>query len=352
MNAVCRHFGACGGCAWQDLPPEAYRDRKRTLIIDALARHGIFDAPLKGIVAVPPCSRRRATLKLQKSGRETHIGFHAPRSHDLADIRECHVLAPGLFRLAQDLRGRFSSLLHEGESADLYMVEAENGFDLSIMWKRRTTPDLVAQIAAAAADLHLLRVTNGAELLYESAAPVVRFGTATVKLPPNAFLQPTQAGEGALQAHVAEAVGKARTIADLFSGCGTFALSLAAGAKIHAVDADAAMMSALAEAARNTPGLKPATTERRDLFKRPLTPAELNRFDAVVLDPPRAGALAQVKQVSQSRVRRIAYVSCDAASFARDARVLIDGGFRLDWLVGVDQFRWSAHIELAAAFSR
>jgi 23S rRNA (uracil1939-C5)-methyltransferase len=189
-------------------------------------------------------------------------------------------------------------------------------------------------------------------LLYETAAPEVQFGKARVKLPPNAFLQPTREGEALLQGRVAEAVGRARHIADLFSGCGTFTLPLTEKAQVHAVDADRRMLDALAAGARATPGLKPLSTERRDLFKHPLAAAELGRFDAVVLDPPRAGALVQVKQVSQSRVPRIAYVSCDAASFARDARVLIDGGFRMDWIVGVDQFLWSAHVELAAAFSR
>jgi 23S rRNA (uracil1939-C5)-methyltransferase len=291
-------------------------------------------------------------LKLQKTGGDTRIGFHAPRSHTLIDIRECHVLTPGLFQLAQGLRETFSGLVREGESVDLYMVEAENGFDLAITWTRKSTPEIVQQLAAAAHMLGLLRITRGSELLYETAAPAVRFGRAQVKLPPNAFLQPTREGETVLQTHVAEAVGRARTIADLFCGCGTFILPLAEKAQMHAVDADRPMLDALAAGARATPGLKPVSTECRDLFKHPLTAAELNRYGAVVLDPPRAGALVQVKQVSQSRVPRIAYVSCDAASFARDARVLSDGGFRLDWIVGVDQFLWSAHIELAAAFSR
>jgi 23S rRNA (uracil1939-C5)-methyltransferase len=200
--------------------------------------------------------------------------------------------------------------------------------------------------------LDLIRVTSGTELLYQSAVPEIRFGDVSVKAPADAFLQPTREGETALQARVIEAAGKARKVADLFCGCGTFSLPLARQTLVHAVDADAAMLGALGEAARFASGLKPVTTERRDLFAHPLTALELNRFDAVILDPPRAGALGQVKQLSSSRIARIAYVSCDAASFARDARVLIDGGFRLDWLVDVDQFLWSAHIELAAAFSR
>jgi 23S rRNA (uracil1939-C5)-methyltransferase len=352
LNAVCRHFGACGGCTLQHLAPEAYRDSKRNLILDAFARRGISLPPLREIVSVPPCSRRRATLKLKKRDSETRIGFHAPRSHDLVDIHECHVLTPGLFRLARALCELLSTALREGEDAELYMVDSDNGFDLAVAWKRPITPDLMARIAAAAPRLGLVRVTAGRELLYQSAAPEISFGKVRVKLPPNAFLQPTREGEAILQARVTEAVGKARKIADLFSGCGTFALPLAERAQIHAIDADGPMLKALAAAARATPGLKPVATERRDLFKRPLTAADLNRFDAAVLDPPRAGALPQVNNLSSSRLQRIAYVSCDAASFARDARVLIDGGFRLDWLVGVDQFLWSAHIELAAAFAR
>jgi 23S rRNA (uracil1939-C5)-methyltransferase len=197
-----------------------------------------------------------------------------------------------------------------------------------------------------------VRITSGRDLLYETATPEVRFARAQVRVPPDAFLQPTREGETALQALVRDATGNAKIIADLFCGCGTFTLPLTEKAQVHAVDADRPMLDALAAGARATPGLKPVTTERRDLFKHPLAAAELNRYEAVVLDPPRAGALVQAKQVSQSRVPRIAYVSCDAASFARDVRVLIDGGFRLDWIVGVDQFLWSAHVELAAAFSR
>jgi 23S rRNA (uracil1939-C5)-methyltransferase len=352
LNAVCRHFGACGGCALQHLAPDTYRDSKRELILDALAGHGISDPPLKEIICVPPGSRRRATLKLKKANGETRIGFHAPRSHDLVDIQECHVLTPGLFRLAQGLRDLFAAVLPEGEGAEVYMIDADNGFDVALSWTRLLTPDLTTRIAAAAPQLGVVRVTAGRELLYQSTAPEISFGKARVRLPPSAFLQPTREGEAILQARVGEAVGSARKITDLFSGCGTFALPLAERAQIHAIDADGPVLAALASAARSTSGLKPVATEKRDLFKRPLTVPELNRVDAAVLDPPRAGALAQVNNLSSSRLERIAYVSCNAASFARDARVLIDGGFRLDWLVGVDQFLWSAHIELAAAFAR
>jgi 23S rRNA (uracil1939-C5)-methyltransferase len=352
LTAVCRHFGSCGGCTLQDLAPDAYLETKRKLITDALARQGIFDPPLREIATVPPRSRRRATLAIRKQSGEARMGFHAARAHTLIDIEECHVLTPGLFRFSRGVRELLSPPMRDGESAALYMLEAENGFDLAISWNRKAAPELIAGIAGAAPSLNVVRVTSGTELLFENGAPEIALGKARVRPPANAFLQATREGEAVLQAHVAEAAGNAKRIVDLFSGCGTFALPLAERAQIHAIDSDGPMLGALTAGARAASGLKPVTTERRDLFKRPLSPAELNRFDAVVLDPPRAGAFAQVRQLSSAPISRIAYVSCDAASFARDARVLIDGGFRLDWLVGVDQFLWSAHIELAAAFSR
>jgi len=351
LNALCRHFGACGGCALQDLAPDVYLQQKRALIVAALARHRITDPQLRNITPVPPRSRRRTALKIEKENGETRIGFHAARSHALVDIQECHVLTAPLFTAARGVARTLSPFLRDGEGTDVYMAEAGNGIDLALQWKWRHAPELIAAIAVAAPALSIVRVTSGSELLFQSDAPEVCFGKAMVKIPPQAFLQPTRDGEITLQRCVREAVGKARRVVDLFSGCGTFSLPMAERARVHAVDADAPMLNALVTAARVTSGLKPVTTERRDLFALPLSAVELKAFDAAVLDPPRAGALAQARQLAKSGVRRIAYVSCDAASFARDARVLLDGGYRLDWIVGVDQFLWSAHVELAAAFS-
>ncbi|HTK80046.1 MAG TPA: hypothetical protein VL286_06355 [Rhizomicrobium sp.] len=336
----------------QDRDADDYRALKRDMIVRALAQHGLESASVEAVVSVPPRSRRRATLKILKQSGQIRIGFHAVHSHDIVDMRECLVLTPALFELVQHLRACFARLSGEGESAELYTVQADNGFDLAVSWNRKTTPALIAEIAAFAPRLGLVRVTAGEDLIYQSAVPEVCFGKARVKLVPRAFLQPTRDGEAVLQARVLEITAKARNVVDLFSGCGTFSLPLAERAKVHAVDADGALLDALAAAARVTSGLKPVTTEKRDLFKRPLTPQDLNRFDALVLDPPRSGALAQAKMLAKSDLRRIAYVSCDAASFARDAKVLTDGGFRLAWVVGVDQFLWSAHVELAAAFIR
>lgn len=352
MNALCRHFGTCGGCTLQDLSPASYLESKRSLIVNALERHGLPQSALREISSVPATSRRRATLKVERRGGETRIGFNAQRSHDLVDIRECLVLTPSLFAAAQGLRPLFAAVLGESEGAEVYMLDAGNGIDVAISWKRRATPKTVSQAAAIAPNLKIVRIAAGRDLLYQSAKPEVPIGNATVHPPPNAFLQPTREGEAMLQQRVLAAICKAKRVADLFSGCGTFALPAGERAKVHAVDDEGPLLEALAAAARTTPGLKPITTERRDLFKVPLSAGELNDFDAVILDPPRAGALGQATQLAKSAVRRLAYVSCDAASFARDARVLVDGGFRLDEIVGVDQFLWSNHIELAATFAR
>jgi len=352
LNPVCRHFGTCGGCSLQDLSPDAYRDFKRALIVDALSRHGLDPSALKDIVAVPPHSRRRATFKVEKRAGETHLGFHAARSHDIVDLRECLVLTHELFACAQGLRDMMNAILRDGDKTDIYVLQAANGFDVAIDWKRSATPSIIAAVAPFARKLGLIRVTAGRDLITESAVPEIAIGKARLNPPPNAFLQPTREGEAALQGAVLDIVGKSKTAVDLFSGCGTFALVLAKRMRTHAVDSDTSMLEALASAARAAAALKPLTTERRDLFKLPLAPDELSRFEAVVLDPPRAGALAQATQLAKSRIKRIAYVSCDAASFARDARVLVDGGFRLAEILGVDQFLWSAHVELAAAFTR
>ena len=352
ITPLCVHFGVCGGCAHQDMAPGAYRAMKRDLVVNALARQGFSDAVVGEIVEVPPATRRRAVLKVAKLNGAVLIGFHAARSHAIVDMRKCHVLTPRLFALVAGLREMMTGLLREGETAELHVTDTDAGFDVSIDWKRANDPATNATVARLASKLKLARVTAKGQTLTELAQPLVRFGKADVKLPANAFLQPTREGEAALQARVLAATKGARHIADLFAGLGTFALPLAERARVHAVEREGAMLEALAAAARATQGLKPLTTETRDLFKQPLTVPELTGFDAAVLNPPRAGALAQARALAQSKVGRVAYVSCDPASFARDARVLVDGGYRMGAVLPVDQFLWSSHIELVAAFAR
>ena len=263
-------------------------------------------------------------------------------------MRECLILTRGLFALAQQMRSRFGFLK---APADLYVTETLTGFDLGIRSPQKLTPQMSAGLAGAVAGLDIVRLTFNNALVLESAAPQVDEGGARVHLPPYAFLQSTVEGEAALQERVLETAGKAKSVADLFAGCGTFALPLARKARVHAVEQDKPALAALAQAAKAS-GLKPVTTEVRDLFKLPLTQAELKDYDAVVLDPPRAGAEAQAKVLAKSRVPVIAYVSCDAASFARDAALLIAGGYKIGPVTPVDQFLWSSHIELVGRFVR
>jgi 23S rRNA (uracil1939-C5)-methyltransferase len=352
VTVLCAHFGSCGGCTYQDMPDAAYRAMKRDGVLAALATHGLSDVTVAEAVEASPATRRRATLKVEKREGRTLIGFHAARSHTIVDLEECRVMTSALTALVAGLRGMMQAILHEGEKTELHVTATDTGPDLVLRWKRLVSPALTAHLANWAGRLGIARITAGAETLIEMQVPSIRIGRATVKLPPDAFLQATAEGEAALVAHVTAHLSDAKSVCDLFCGCGTFALPLAERARVHAVELDGAMLSALGAATRTTPGLKPVTTEKRDLFKRPLAATELARFDGVVLDPPRAGALAQARALAQSRIPRIAYVSCNPASFARDARLLVDGGYRMGPVTPVDQFLWSSHIELVAGFAR
>jgi len=350
--ALCRHFGTCGGCAYQDLPDDAYRALKQSRVADALAQRGFDDAAVENIAEVVPFTRRRAAFKAAKIGGEVRIGFHAASSHDIVDMQECRVLTPELFARVAQFRLMMVDLLDDGQKAELSVTETQNGADVSIHWSRAARPTIATAIARWATRLNLARVSVDGVPLIEIAPPTVKFGKAEVTLPSDAFLQPTREGEKLLQAKVSAGVKNAKSVADLFAGVGTFTLVLAEAARVHAIDSEGAALDALAAAARATSGLKPVTIERRDLFKLPLGPQELSRFDAVVLDPPRLGAMAQARELAKSKIRRIVYVSCNPQSFARDARLLVDGGYGMGTVIPVDQFLWSSHIELVAAFKR
>jgi 23S rRNA (uracil1939-C5)-methyltransferase len=333
------------------MPAGEYARFKRAAVQSALMQAGV-NAEVLAPVIVPPNSRRRAVFKLGRTQTALEIGFHAARSHDIVDMRECLVITPGMLALVQDLRVRLMSLFNAGEAAELHVTETPQGFDLALSSTRKVAPALTAQMIAAVQGLSIARLVFNNTLLLEQAAPQVMFDGVTVKLPPQVFLQSTLEGEAALLAGIRGVVGRAKNIADLFAGVGTFALPLAKKAKIHAVEQDAPALAALAEAARNVTGLKPVTTEVRDLFKVPLTPVELAPYDAVVLDPPRAGAEAQARMLAKSKVPVIAYASCDAGTFARDAAILIAGGYKIGPVTPIDQFLWSSHIELVAGFKR
>jgi 23S rRNA (uracil1939-C5)-methyltransferase len=350
-DAICPHFGTCGGCTYQDVPPDAYRELKRQIVLDALAREGLTNVDVRPIVEIKPATRRRATFKVAKSGGVTLFGFHAAESHTIVDMQECRVLTPALARLVPSLREMMAEKLKEGQEAELYVIQTDNGLDIAL---HGVHPNAEATKWAArwAEKLRLTRVTVGDQILVELAAPTLSIGHAQVRLPLLAFVQPTREGEAVLQELVLQGVGRAKNIVDLFAGVGTFALRLAERARVQAVDSDGPALKALGDAARMAQGLKPVTVLKRDLLRLPLGAGELKLFDAVVLDPPRAGAEQQARELAGSKVPLIVYVSCNPASFARDARHLVAGGFRLGAVTPVDQFVWSSHIELVASLSR
>lgn len=352
MNVLCRHFGVCGGCTLQDLSVEAYRTHKQNVVVRALSRAELGDVAVHDPLLSPQKSRRRAVFKFGKEKSQVVVGFHAAHSHAIVDMHECLVLTEGMFGLIAVLHTGLAPILAEGEKGEVHVSETDTGFDLAVRWRRKLTPALIAAIAKAFAGADIARIVFNGEIVMERARPQIAFDGALVPPPPHAFLQATREGEQALQSRVLALTEGAKTVVDLFAGIGTFSLPLARRAKVHAVEQDAEALGALSEAARKTSGLKPVTTEKRDLFKTPLTASELNRFDAVVLDPPRAGAEAQMKQLAAARVPRIAYVSCDASSFARDAAILTKAGFRLNEVTPVDQFLYSDHIELVGGFAR
>lgn len=343
----CRHFPECGGCQLQHVDDAAYRQYLVDRVSGALAQHGLATAIREPHLS-PPRSRRRASLHALRTGKGVAIGFHAERSHRVIDMRECHILRPELFALVGPLRTLLAPLLKPRSAGQVHLTLCDQGVDLALGGVTIEGLDATEALTRFAERQRLARLSVdegfGSEVRYEPQPATVTLSGTAVALPPGGFLQATADGEAALVAAVREALAGAEQIADLFSGLGTFALALPG--KVYAAEAGRAAWLSLKSA-------RPAiAAEHRDLYRRPLSEAELGSFDAVVLDPPRAGAAAQVRELAGSSLPRIAYVSCNPATFARDARVLADGGYRLQWVRPVGQFRWSIHVELAACFER
>jgi 23S rRNA (uracil1939-C5)-methyltransferase len=348
----CRHFPECGGCQLQHVDDEAYALYLADRIAAALAAQAIEAPAMLPAHISPPNSRRRATLHAERRGGQLLLGFNAEASHRIVDMRECHILRPELFALVAPLRTLLGAMLPGKGRATIGMTLADQGVDLLLGGVAADGLAAAEALSAFAAGHGIARLGlddgYGAQTRWEPDPVTITLSGAPVPLPHDAFLQATAEGEAALVAAVSEAVGPARIVADLFAGLGTFALSLEG--RVLAVegarDAALALKAAAGQAGR------PLFVDHRDLFRRPLEARELDRFEAVVLDPPRAGAKEQAAELARSNVGRIAYVSCNPATFARDARILVDGGWRLDWVKPVGQFRWSTHVELAAAFSK
>ena len=343
----CRHFPACGGCQLQHLTDAAYADYCASRISGALAQHGL-ETVVRAAYLSPPRTRRRATLRALKAGGGVQLGFNEAGTNRIVDLKECHVLDPRLFAMLGPLRRLLMTLLPTKRSGDVQLTLADQGIDLGL--KGVSVEGYEAAMAlndfAEAHKLARLSIDDGIgpETRYEPGPVTVTLGGTAVALPSGAFLQATADGEAALVAAVREAIGDAQRPIDLFAGLGTFALSV--GGRVTAAEAARDATLALMTAARNV------EVQHRDLYRRPLDCAELAVFDAIILDPPRSGALDQVRQAAASSVPRIAYVSCNPATFARDAAVLVGGGYTLDWVRPVGQFRWSTHVELASKFSR
>jgi 23S rRNA (uracil1939-C5)-methyltransferase len=297
--------------------------------------------------------RRRLTLHVRYPDRAMRVGYMAARSHDIVEIAFCPIAEPALKESAPEIARALAERLARGRKPlDIQITAAETGFDVDLRGHGPVSERERQDLVALAADLDLARLALHGEVLVERRAPVITMGRAAVVPLPGSFLQATRAGEEILAGLVAGACAGARRIADLFSGVGPFALRLAERAEVHAVEGDRGAIAALDKAARAAPGLRRVSTEVRDLFRRPLLSPELDAFDAVVLDPPRAGAEAQVRQLALSRVPLVVSVSCDAGTFARDAAVLAAAGYRLERVVPVDQFKHSPHVEVFGVLRR
>jgi 23S rRNA (uracil1939-C5)-methyltransferase len=342
----CRHFPECGGCQLQHADDRAYRDYLVSRIETALAGQTI-ETQVREPHLSPPRSRRRASLKALKVGQGVAMGFTAEKSHRIIDMAECHVLRPELFALVQPLRALLGTLLKPKKGAEAQMTLVDQGVDLLL---RNVSAEGLAAIEALtdfAGSYRLARLGvdsgMGPETIYEPEPATISLSGIAVAFPPGAFLQATKDGEAALVECVRECVEGVAPAADLFAGLGTFAIACGAS---HAAEASRDSAAALKRAA---PDIQ---VEHRDLYRRPLDISELERFEAVILDPPRAGAAQQIAQLANSAVARIAYVSCNPVTFARDARTLVDGGYALNWVRPVGQFRWSTHVELVACLTR
>lgn len=348
VSPPCAHYRSCGGCQLMHASDGFVAAWKTGIIETALTAQAIT-APIRSIATSPANSRRRAALAGRRTKKGALVGFHARRSDTIVPIKECHVLEPALLSVLPALEEIARLGGSRAGVLSFAMTLTDSGVDLAVTGGKPLDGPLRAALGGFARSF--VRLSWAEEPIFAATPPVLRFGQASVTPPPGAFLQATRHGEDALLHAVREVTEGASRMVDLFAGCGTFALPLATNALVHAVEGDGALLYALDAGARHATGLKPVTKETRDLFRRPLMPSELDPYDALVIDPPRAGAEAQTVAIAEAQVPRIAAVSCNPVTFARDAAILTSSGYRLNWVQPVDQFRWSTHVELAASFT-
>ncbi|ESX88929.1 class I SAM-dependent RNA methyltransferase [Mesorhizobium sp. LNJC405B00] len=349
IDPACRHFTECGGCAVQHLQADAYQQWKRDKVVHALK--GIA-GDIGALVPCAPHTRRRVVLAARRADTGMLLGFHRHLSPEIIPIEECPISLPEIVAALDRLRSVADLVCATTKSFRMAVTVTGSGLDVAVYEsgklgenQRRVASNFIMANGFA-------RLSIDDEIVIEPKKPVVMFGTVAVAIPPGAFLQATQAAEQTMADLVGGHLKRARKVADLFAGCGSFALRLAAKSEVHAVEGDAAALSALDRGSRFATGLKRVTGERRDLFRRPVTFKELNAFDGVVFDPPRAGAEDQSKQIARSDVPFVAAVSCNPVTLARDLRILIDGGYILKSVTPIDQFLWSPHVEAVALLEK
>ncbi len=352
VEPACRHFTSCGGCAMQHLEEDAYRGWKRSLLVEALRAKGI-GVEVDPLVSCPPHSRRRAALTAKRTENGILLGFNAALSHRIVDIEECPVMEPELVAALSLLRRLAGLVARTSDAFRFSVTRTASGLDVATQGSGR----LEGKARQAAIEFciasGIARLTVDGEIVIEPKKPAIMVGEVSVSPPPGAFLQAVAEAEEAMAGLVAGHLAKAKRVADLFAGIGTFALRLARQSEVHAVEGDAPALAALDRAFRFGQGLKKVTVEKRDLFVRPLTFKELDAsFDGLVFDPPRAGAEAQAAQIARSQVRLVAAVSCNPLTLARDLSILIAGGYQLKRVVPVDQFLWSPHLEAVALLEK
>ncbi len=352
QKPLCQHFGTCGGCVLQHGSDDFVATWKRELVERALSARGFDRVEIRPMITVPPSSRRRVTLTGRRSKKAAIVGFHQAGSDQIVAVSDCAVAAPGIL----DTIPKLQELVITGASRKgelrFTVTTSEAGLDVSVTGGKPVEGPMYGQLVAVAATSDMARLCWNGEEVVTRRPPEQAIGRARVVPPPGGFLQPTSMGEAVLTEAMREAIGPARNIADLFAGSGTFTIPLAEQADVWAVEGEADAIAALDAGWRMAEGLRRVRTEVRDLFHRPLLARECGKLEAVVFDPPRQGARAQVEQIALTEVPRVGAVSCNPATFARDARILADGGYRLDWVLPVDQFRWSHHVELAAQFTK
>lgn len=354
---ACRHFGACGGCKLQHWAEAPYRAWKTDLVRESLRQHGVAPPPRFEAVFLPAGTRRRAEFAAVKQDGEVLLGFQEARGHRIVDQQECPILAPALARLVPPLRALLRAALGTGQSVDVLATATTTGFDLAIGADRPPTERQRQALAGFAETEGIARITwrgnrGEPEPIVMLRPPQMQFREVVVDLPAPSFLQPSEAGEAALRSALLALLAKPKRIAELYAGCGTFTFDLARCAPVHAVEGSKPSLKALELAARRAQLSHRITVEARDLERAPLTALELKTYDTVVFDPPRAGAKAQSEALARSKVAQVIAISCNPATFARDARTLIDGGYAMIALTVVDQFIWSPHVEIVAGFRR